>query len=69
MAFGGTLPAELHSGFSTAMAQSILLPAAVILAGAAVALFFAKPKPVAGWGSRSGGQASPKVDAGLDTAG
>lgn len=69
MSFGGTLPAELQAGFSTAMAQSILLPAAVILAGAAVALFFAKPKPVAGWGSHTGAQASPKVDAGMDSAG
>lgn len=69
MAFGGALPAELHAGFSTAMAQSILLPAAVILAGAAVALFFAKPKPVTGWGSQSVAQASPKVDAGMDSAG
>ena len=35
-------------GFSTAMGQSILLPAAVILVGAAVALFFAKPQPAQG---------------------
>ena len=49
-AFGGALPEALHEGFSTAMGQSILLPAAVILLGAAVALFFAKPKPVQGWG-------------------
>ena len=33
------------------MGQSIMLPAAVILLGAAVALFFAKPKPVDGWGA------------------
>ncbi|MHC6592206.1 DHA2 family efflux MFS transporter permease subunit [Arthrobacter sp. C152] len=64
MAMGGTLPEFLHSGFSAAMAQSILLPAAVVLAGAAVALFFAKPKPVQDWSP-----ASPKVDAGLDSAG
>jgi hypothetical protein len=32
------------------MAQSIMLPAAVIVLGAAVALFFAKPKPVENWG-------------------
>lgn len=68
MAFGGTLPEALHSGFSTAMAQSILLPAAVVLAGAAVALFFAKPKPVQGWGGH-GTSGSAKVDAGLDSAG
>jgi len=49
MAFGGSLPEALHEGFSTAMGQSILLPAAVILLGAAVALFFAKPQPHRGW--------------------
>jgi EmrB/QacA subfamily drug resistance transporter len=48
--FGGPLPEALHAGFSTAMGQSILLPAAVIVAGAAVALCFARPKPVSGWG-------------------
>ncbi|MEC5181136.1 DHA2 family efflux MFS transporter permease subunit [Arthrobacter sp. CG_A4] len=51
MLFGGTLPEPLRAGFSTAMGQSILLPAAVILLGAAVALFFAKPQPVQGWGA------------------
>ncbi|WP_445153667.1 DHA2 family efflux MFS transporter permease subunit [Arthrobacter sp. Hor0625] len=50
MAFGGKLPEALHEGFSTAMGQSILLPAAVILLGAAVALFFAKPQQQA-WGT------------------
>jgi EmrB/QacA subfamily drug resistance transporter len=52
MSFGGVLPEPLHEGFSTAMGQSILLPAGVILIGAAVALFFAKPKAVDGWGAR-----------------
>jgi len=51
MAFGGQLPEALHAGFATAMGQSILLPAAVILLGAAVALFFAKPQPQPGWGT------------------
>ena len=51
MSFGGSLPPALHEGFSTAMGQSILLPAAVILLGTAVALFFAKPKAVDGWGT------------------
>jgi sugar phosphate permease len=68
MAFSGSLPEVLHSGFSTAMGQSILLPAAVVLVGAAVALFFAKPQPVQGWGG-SGAGPSAKVDAGLDSAG
>ncbi|MBD1590615.1 DHA2 family efflux MFS transporter permease subunit [Arthrobacter sp. S1_S22] len=65
MALSGGLPEALHGGFSTAMGQSMLLPAGVILAGAAVALFFAKPQPVQGWGVPG----SAKVDAGLDSAG
>ena len=56
MAFGGTLPESLHEGFSTAMSQSILLPAAVILLGAAVALFFAKPQPNQNWGTAPAAQ-------------
>lgn len=48
------------------MGQSMLLPAAVVLVGAVVALFFAKPQPVGNWG---GAPASAKVDAGLDSAG
>lgn len=46
MQFSGQLPDALKEGFSTAMGQAIMLPAAVILLGAAVALFFAKPQPV-----------------------
>ena len=65
MAFGGTLPEALHEGFSTAMGQSIMLPAAVILLGAAVALFFAKPKAVQGWGAVSV-PASDDAGAGAD---
>lgn len=65
MALSGGLPEALQGGFSTAMGQSILLPAGVILVGAAVALFFAKPQPVQGWGVPG----SAKVDAGLDSAG
>ncbi|MCW2131377.1 DHA2 family efflux MFS transporter permease subunit [Arthrobacter sp. VKM Ac-2550] len=49
------LPDFLHAGFSTAMAQSLLLPAAVALAGAVVTLFFARPQPVAGWGEPAAG--------------
>ena len=67
MGMSGSLPEALHGGFSTAMGQSILLPAGVILVGAAVALFFAKPQPVQGWGG--GVPGSAKVDAGLDSAG
>ncbi|MFX1819205.1 DHA2 family efflux MFS transporter permease subunit [Pseudarthrobacter sp. CC4] len=67
--FSGSLPEALHSGFSTAMGQSILLPAGVVLVGAAVALFFAKAQPVQDWGGRGAVPGSAKVDAGLDSAG
>ncbi len=43
----GPLPAALHEPFSQAMSASLWVPAAVILAGAAVALFFA---PTRSWG-------------------
>ena len=62
MAFGGQLPEALHEGFSTAMGQSILLPAAVILLGAAVALFFAKPQPQRGWGTPGTVPAAAEAD-------
>jgi len=54
---GGVLPDFLHAGFSTAMSQSILLPAFAVLVGAIVALFFAKPKSVSGWGGKAPAQA------------
>ena len=39
----GKLPPALYDGFSTAMAQSMLLPAAVIVLGLIAALCFARP--------------------------
>ena len=42
-AFSGKLPEVLHQGFSDSMAQSLLLPAAVLLVGLVAALLFAKP--------------------------
>ena len=62
----GELPAFVVEGFSQAMAQSILLPAAVILIGAAVALFFAKPQPLQGWGTPG---VLPATSAGAEGAG
>lgn len=56
ISFSGQLPEALHEGFSTAMSQSIMLPAAVIVLGAVVALFFAKPKPIQGWGTVTEGE-------------
>jgi EmrB/QacA subfamily drug resistance transporter len=48
----GPLPEFLHAGFSSAMGQSLFLPAAVALLGALAVIFFAKPKPPA-WGPGS----------------
>ena len=39
----GTLPEFLHAGFSSAMAQSIVLPACAILVAAVASLFFIRP--------------------------
>lgn len=47
--FSNALPEALHSGFSTAMAQSMLLPAAVALLGAVIVMFFATPKQTVAW--------------------
>jgi hypothetical protein len=41
------LPPALHVGFSAAMAQSLLLPAAVLAAGLVAALCFARPRHLA----------------------
>lgn len=40
----GPLPEMLHEGFTTAMSQTLLLPALVGLVGAVVVLFFQKPQ-------------------------
>jgi EmrB/QacA subfamily drug resistance transporter len=48
----GALPAALHAGFSLAMGQALLLPAAVVLVGALAAVFFARPTRT-GWGEES----------------
>ncbi|PJJ73514.1 EmrB/QacA subfamily drug resistance transporter [Diaminobutyricimonas aerilata] len=47
---GGLLPEALRAGFSTAMAQSLLLPAAVAVVGAIIVACFARPK-AAVWGA------------------
>jgi MFS family permease len=41
---GGRLPEALRDGFSTAMAQSLLLPAAVLVVGWVAVLCFARPR-------------------------
>lgn len=42
----GQIPEMLRAGYSTAMSQSIILPAAVVLIGAAAAILFSKPRSV-----------------------
>ncbi|MBB5633217.1 EmrB/QacA subfamily drug resistance transporter [Cryobacterium mesophilum] len=53
--FSGVLPEFLHTGFSNAMAQSLLLPAGISLVCAVIVLFFAKPKQTVAWTDHSGG--------------
>jgi EmrB/QacA subfamily drug resistance transporter len=68
--FGGSvLPAALRAGFTNAMAQSLLLPAAVAVLGALVVLFFAKPQVRTGWteqASETPAHAAPTAAAGAD---
>lgn len=47
--FDGALPDALHDGFSAAMAQSMLLPAAVAFLAAVIVMFFAKPRQTVAW--------------------
>ncbi|GAB2554686.1 DHA2 family efflux MFS transporter permease subunit [Kribbella endophytica] len=41
--FAGKLPEAIHQGFSDAMAQSLMLPASVLIIGLIAALFFTRP--------------------------
>ncbi len=50
----GVLPEALREGFSSAMAQSLLLPAAVAFLGAIIVLFFAKPNQTVAWSAQGG---------------
>ena len=40
---GATMPAQVASGFADAMAESMMLPAAVLLIGVVAVLFFERP--------------------------
>jgi EmrB/QacA subfamily drug resistance transporter len=51
---GQSLPEFLHAGFSTAMAQAIVLPAVVVLIAALAAAFFARPRAQHGWNAPAG---------------
>ena len=58
-AAGTELPQFLHAGFTQAMSEALLLPAAVAFLGALIVIWWAKPKPPA-WG--------PRADAARDAA-
>src|SRR5690606_17100473 len=58
---GSGLPPALHDGFSTAMSQSLLLPAAVAVVGAVIVAFFAKPKPPQ-WGPGAATATTPDAE-------
>jgi EmrB/QacA subfamily drug resistance transporter len=60
---GGHLPAPLQAGFTAAMAQSMLLPAAIALIGAVVVIFFAKPTKNEAWGHALTAQGARNVAA------
>jgi EmrB/QacA subfamily drug resistance transporter len=60
---GAELPDFLHAGFTQAMAESLLLPAAVALVGALIVAFWARPKPPA-WGPRAAGAGAGEAGAG-----
>jgi MFS family permease len=51
---GSKLPAIVQQPFTDAMAQSMLLPAAVALIGAVVALFLVRPKDTGQWSATQG---------------
>ena len=71
---GTELPSFLHAGFTQAMSEALLLPAAVAFLGALIVVWWAKPKPPA-WGPRAAGgqgaagEAGAGVPAGAATAG
>jgi EmrB/QacA subfamily drug resistance transporter len=46
---GGALPPALHEGFTQAMAQSLLLPAAMAAVAAVIVVFFARPQQTVAW--------------------
>ncbi|GAA4140246.1 DHA2 family efflux MFS transporter permease subunit [Leifsonia shinshuensis] len=55
---GTELPSFLHAGFTQAMSEALLLPAAVAFLGALIVVWWAKPKPPA-WGPRAEGAGRP----------
>ncbi len=64
---GTELPQFLHAGFTQAMSEALLLPAAVAFLGALIVIWWEKPRPPA-WGPRAaapaGAQAEVQAQAG-----
>lgn len=60
----GRLPATLQPGFSQAMANSLLLPAAVSLCGAVIAAFFVERKAVGSWQAARTAEGQPSTAGG-----
>jgi EmrB/QacA subfamily drug resistance transporter len=69
LTLSGSLPAALHAGFTTAMSQSLLLPAGVAVLGAIIVAFFARPKQVVGWSQAQTAAAVDAKSAEQDSAG
>ncbi|WP_426625565.1 MFS transporter [Leifsonia sp. McL0607] len=60
---GTELPTFLHAGFTQAMSESLLLPAAVAFLGALIVIWWEKPRPPA-WGPRVAAPAGAQAQAG-----
>ncbi len=67
-AFAGELPDALKQGFSAAMGQSLMLPAAAAVLGVLVVLFMAKPQPHS-WGAASAHPATAAADTATEAQG
>lgn len=59
---GTELPTFLHAGFTQAMSEALLLPAAVAFLGALIVIWWEKPRPPA-WGPRAAAPAGAQADA------
>ncbi|MFP3466647.1 DHA2 family efflux MFS transporter permease subunit [Leifsonia sp. SIMBA_070] len=66
-AAGTELPQFLHAGFTQAMSEALLLPAAVALLGALIVVWWARPKPRA-WGPGAPAGVGAPVAAGAPAA-
>ncbi|KQR53413.1 multidrug MFS transporter [Leifsonia sp. Leaf336] len=64
---GTELPTFLHAGFTQAMSEALLLPAAVAFLGALIVIWWEKPRPPA-WGPRAVAPAGAQAEATLGSA-